>query len=297
MSKRADIAKAMFIETKEVFKKNLKKYTKAEWKVFMTMKDSKKSQETYDTVGNLKPAENKPEGDPINYGKITDGYTTTVINKTWANGFKVSMEAKEDDKWGLVDMTKTSELARTMMSLRERNSADVWDNVLTDVGADGVAHASNSHPLLNTDAAVNDNLALGAFSFANYDTVVRMFNDWKNQYGEKFETKPDSVLLNIKNQTEAIALLSSNLKPFENTNTKNTIPQLTLKFASYISEILYHFIDSTIDSAIMQKRKGMSPEYDYDKRSTFNFYFNVHERYQTGMINPGFGFISLHDNT
>lgn len=296
MSKRADIAKAMFIETKEIFTENLKKYTKAEWKVFMTMKDSKKSKETYDTVGNLKPAEEKAEGAPVNYGKITDGHTTTVVNKTWANGFKVSMEAKEDEKWGLVDKTKTSELARTMMSLRERNSAEVWDGVLTDIGADGVAHASNSHPLLNNPNAVNDNLELGAFDFAHYDTVVRKFNDWKNHYGEKFETKPDSLLLNIKNQTEAVALLSSNLKPFETSNTKNTIPQLTLKFASYIAENLYHFIDSSIDTAIMQKRKGMTPAYDYDGRSTFNFYFNVHERYKTAMINPGFGFLTLHDN-
>lgn len=293
MGKRADIAKAMFVETKEIFKKNLKKYSKAEWKAFLAMKDSKKSQETYDTVGNLKPAEQKPEGDPINYGKITDGHTTTVVNKTWANGFKVSMEAKEDEKWGLVDVTKTSELARTMMSLRERNSATIWDSVKTAVGADGVTFANDAHPLINNPNAVNDNIELGPFNFANYDTVVRKFNDWKNHYGEKFETKPDSILLNIKEQTNAIALLSSNLKPFEDTNTKNTIPQLTLKFASYINENLYHFLDSTIDSAIMQKRKGLVTEYDYDKRSTFNFFFNVHERYRTGMINPGFGFITL----
>lgn len=297
MGKRSDIAKAMYIETKEIFTKNLKKYTKAEWKAFMTMKSSTKMEETYDTVGNLKPAERKLEGEPILYGKITDGHTTTVKNETYANGFQVSMEAKEDDKWGLVDKTKTSELARTMMSLRENKSADIWNNVLTSVGADGVAFASTAHPLLNNPAKTNDNLQTGVLNFTNYDTAVSAFGDWLNHYGEKFETKADKLLLNIKNQTMVMALLSSNLKPFENSNTKNTIPQLTLVFGSYLSSILFHFIDSTVDTAIMQKRKGLNTEYDYDKRSTFNFYFNTHERYKTAMINPGFGFRTLHDNS
>lgn len=299
MSKRADIAKAMYIETKEVFMENLKKYKKAEWKTFMTMKTSEKKKETYDTVGNLKPANEKPEGDPINYGKITDGHTTTIVNKTWANGFKVSMEAKEDDQWGLIDKTKTSELARTMMSLRERNSAEVWNNVESAVGADGVTYANNSHPLLNNTTATNDNLntVSGNIDFDSYDQTIQMFNDWLNHYGEKFETQPDKILLNIKKQTHIMALLSSNLKPFEESNTKNTIQQLKLTFGSYLSEIYYHFIDSTIDSAVHQKRKGLVTQYDYDKRSTFNFYFNVHERYRDGMINPGFGFITLKDNS
>lgn len=297
MSKRADIAKAMYIETKEIFTKNLKKYSKAEWKAFMTMKESTKMEETYDTVGNLKPAERKLEGEPINYGSITDGWTTTVKNETYANGFNVSMEAKEDEKWGLVDKTKTSELARTMMSLRERNSSGIWNNVLTSVGADGVAYASTAHPLLNNPAKSNSNLNTGVLNFANYDKAVSDFGDWVNHYGEKFETKADRLLLNIKNQTSVLALLSSNLKPFEESNTKNTIPQLTLVFGSYLSAILFHFVDSTIDTAIMQKRKGMTTEYDYDKRSTFNFYFNVHERYKTAMINSGFGFLTLHDNS
>jgi hypothetical protein len=203
------------------------------------------------------------------------------------------MEEKEDEKWGLVNKTKTGELARTMMSLRENESANVWNGVINRIGADGVAFASTSHPLINTTAFTNSNLLKGAFGFENYDLATRSFNDWKNQYGEKFITKPSNIYLNIKNQTDAIALISSNLKPFEKSNTKNTIPQLTLTFGSYLAEKLYHFVDKTIDSAIMQKRKGLVTEYDYDKRSTFNFYFNVHERYKTAMINAGYGFLTL----
>ena len=54
-----------------------------------------------------------------------------------------------------------------------------------------------------------------------------------------------------------------------------------------------HILDESVDSAIFQKRKGLKDEYDYDNRSTFNFYYNVHERYKAAMINPGFGFVTI----
>jgi hypothetical protein len=90
-------------------------------------------------------------------------------------------------------------------------------------------------------------------------------------------------------------MLQSALKPFETsiTNTKNTIPQLKPIFSSYLNTNKVHIIDESIDSAIMQKRKGITSEYDYDNRDTFNWYFNIHERYKAAMINPGFGFVTI----
>lgn len=291
---RADIAKAMYAEVKEVFMDNIKTYPVEEYKAFTKEKTSTKKSEKYETIGNLKPASVKAEGDPVEYGTITDGHTTTLTNETIANGISFTMEATEDDQWGLVDKSKVSELSRTMMSQRELKAAAVWNGVASNVGADGVAHAADSHPLLNS-AEVNDNKETGAISFDKWDTCVQKFNSWKNHYGEKFITKPSAALANINKQTYLMALLASNLKPFESTqtNTKNTIPQLKLIFGSYLSALPIHFIDETIDSAVFQRRKALTMQYDYDKRGTFNFYFNVHERYVCGMINPGFGFVTL----
>ena len=58
---RSDISRAMFTETKEVFMRNLEKQPTQEWKTYCTVKKSTKSQETYDSVGNLKPATVKAE--------------------------------------------------------------------------------------------------------------------------------------------------------------------------------------------------------------------------------------------
>lgn len=296
-TRRSDIAKAMYADSKEIFKKNLKAQGEQEWKAFMTVKTSDSSEEKYETVGNLKPAKEKVEGGNIEYGKITDGRTTTIVNKTWANGFEVTMEASEDDKWSLILDTKAGELARTMIDLKEENCADIWNGVQTAISADGKAYAANDHPLINTDAAVNDNLATGVIDnsttgFTTWDSCVKMFRDIHNHYGKKFLTKPTAALMNITRQTTVMALLQSQLKPFESSNTKNTIPVLKLIFGSLLDDLLVHFLDESIDSAVIQVRKGIVTGYDYDSRSTFNYYFNLHERYQVGMINEGYGFIT-----
>lgn len=296
-TRRADIAKAMYIGSKEIFKKNLESRKEQEWKAYMSVKTSDSSEEKYETIGNLKPATEKLEGAPIEYGKITDGRTTTIVNKTWANGFEVSMEAKEDDKWKLIADAKASELVRTIVDLKEENCAKVWNEVQTRISADGQAYASNAHPLLNTGAFTNDNLATGVIDatgtgFTTWDNTIKMFKEIKNHYGKKFTTKPTSALMSINRQTTVMALLGSQLKPFEASNTKNTIPVLKLIFGSFLDDLLVHFLDETIDSAVIQVRKGIVTGYDYDERSTFNFYFNIHERYNVGMINEGYGFIT-----
>lgn len=293
LTMRADIARAMYLEAKEIFMKNLKKQPREEYKAYMTIKTSDKMEEVYDSVGNLKPAHLKAEGDPVVYGDIKQAWKTTVKNDTIANGFSVTMEAKEDEKWGIVPEVKVNELIRTMISYKEQQCAAVWDNVQTAIGADGAPYASNLHPLYNDATKFNDNIVEGAFNIDNYEAAVNRFNHWYNHYGDKFFTVPSAILAHRDRQTSIMAMLQSQLRPFEDTNTKNTTPQLKTVFSSYINANKVHIIDESIDSAILQKRKGLTSGYEYDEKSTFNFYFNVHERYKAAMINPGFGFVTI----
>lgn len=293
LTTRADIARAMYIGTKEVFMQNLKKQPTEEWKAYATVKTSDKMEETYDSVGNLKPAHIKAEGDPVIYGDIKEAYKTTVRNDTVANGFAVTMEAQEDEKWGVVPEVKVNELIRTMISKKEQAVAKVWDDVTTAVGADGAAYASHVHPLVNTGIAHNDNLVADTFDIDSYEEAVKKFNHWRNHYGDKFFTRPSAILAHRDRQTYIFAMLQSTLHPFEESNTKNTIPQLKTIFSSYINSLKVHILDESVDSAIFQKRKGLTDGYDYDERGTFNYYYNVHERYKAAMINPGFGFVTI----
>lgn len=292
-TRRSDLANQMYDEAKAVFKKNMKDMPVQEWKGIVTaVEKSTKMEEFYDTVGNLKPASVKAEEEAITYGKIKSVNRTTVKNVTYGNGFSVSMEAKEDERKGVINEAKMNELGRTMHMLREDNCADIFDTVKTSIGADGVAFASNSHPLQDT-ALVNDNLIEKAFTISVYEEAVQQFREWKNHYGQKFYTKPDKVACHTNREVYIMQMLQSTLRPFEESNTINGTYKLKFAFNQYIEKLPLHMIDTSIKSFIMQRRKNITTEYDYDKRSTFNWYFNIHERYRFAIINPGFGFITI----
>ena len=153
---RADISRAMFVGHAEYFFKIFDKPRREEYKLCSSPMKSTKESETYETLGNMGPAEVKDEEHPINYDGIVEGYETTVTNETIAKGFKITMEAAEDEQYGIVDKVKTKELARKMHLKRERSVAAVWDGVMTDTGVDAVSSCATNHPLLNS-AKVNNN--------------------------------------------------------------------------------------------------------------------------------------------
>jgi len=91
-----DILRMLEMGQKEIFTKNFNTYPK-EWPRYTSFKTARKRSETYDSMGNLKAAEVKPEGGPINYGNVIQAYQTEITNQTIANGFSHTMEAIKYD--------------------------------------------------------------------------------------------------------------------------------------------------------------------------------------------------------
>lgn len=288
---RADISRAMEATAKEVFMKTLEK-TKPQYQDIITKVSSDKKIETYDSVGNLKSAEIKKEGAAIKYGEIGQAYETKLENNTITNGFSVTWEAVQDDKWGVIVKAKSEELARTMLAFKEKACAKVWTDSLTATGADGVPYASHAHPLLN-GTGTNDNLVEGEFNTDNYIKATKLFNHWKNHAGDHFDTTPTTIIAHRDRQVQLSAMFESQLRAFENSNTKNTIPPLKMVFNTYIDENAVFLVDDSIKSAILQERSALQNSAEWDNTGTLNWYYATFERYVTGMINPGFGFVAI----
>lgn len=288
---RDDLSRAMRAMVVDVFTKNLEKIPSQYQDIVKVIK-SEHMEEAYDTVGNLKAAEIKEEGKPINYGAIKEGHETKLKNYTVANGIAFTHETVEDEKWGIVAKTKGAELARTMNDAKEKACAKVWDSVTTEVSADGKPYASHEHPLLNSSEK-NDNLVEGIFNIDNYKKALKLFNHWKNHGGDYFPTTPDTIIAHRDRQMQLAEIYKSQLVPYENTNTLNVIPSLKTVFNNYINENAVHILDSTIDSAILQERSKIKFTSEWDDTTTLDWRFAAFERYKAGMINPGFGFVTI----
>ena len=293
-STRADIARYLSDKISESFYDNLKKQKKEEYKEVFTPKKSTKDEEIYGSVGNLLAAEEKTEGGPLHYDTFKEMYFNTVINKTYDRGFSATWEETEDDPDGIINKVKTGGMIRAMITKREKNAAAVVDGVFTNTGADGVYHASDSHPLdTSKTALLNDNLmTAGAITTDNVIAGCNMFNSIKDYAGNLFDTSATAILAHANQQANVNAIMTSNLKAGELSNTKNTVPMLKAKFNRYINAYYWHLLDENIDSFIFQRRTGLEPISDQDKISTLNFYWAMVERYRVAVINNSFGFVS-----
>lgn len=286
-----DISRMLLAGQKEIFTKNFDAYP-IEYPWFTTDKSATKETETYDSMGNLKAAVRKVEGDAITYGKITQAYQTSITNYTWANGFEVTIEATKYDLYGVLKSARAKELARTMRELEEENAIYYVDNALTVNLADGVPLASDSKPL--TDSGdTNDTLAT-ASSIAdpdNHKTVINMFYNFKNHAGGPMKSRPGKALTHYVNQMTVEEVYRSINKANEFSNTKNVLPMIKWGYSTYISsQTAWMMWDPAFEHILMQWFMKTSFDADTDKVYTKNMYFNAIAMYNTGCL-PNIGIV------
>ena len=107
-TRRSDLANAMFVGILDVWTGVMKKPKQEEWKQFMTIKKSDKKQEDYLTVGNLKPAHEKVEGAPVEYGKITETDLVVSVDSSLETPVTVyDIKADTSQKVSLKEFLKT----------------------------------------------------------------------------------------------------------------------------------------------------------------------------------------------
>ena len=281
----SDISRMIVEGQKEIFTKNFESIP-VEYTQFTTPKSSKKKTETYDSMGNLKAAGEKIEGGEIKYGKVDQAYQTSITNKTWANGYSVTLEATKFDLYGVINSIKAKELARTMRDLEEANAIVHFDNAFTTNLADGVPLCSNSKPLVNS-ASTNDTLATTSSLKVpeNHKTMIKMFSAFKNHAGGKMKSYPDSGLTHVENMLDIEEIYGSDKKANEISNTKNSLPKISWKYSTYLaSTTAWFMMDSKFEHVLFQKFMDTVFDSDEDKISTKNMYLNAIAIYNTGCL-------------
>lgn len=285
------ISRMLLAGQKEIFTKNMETYP-LEYDKFTTPKTATKETETYDSMGNLKEAGQKQEGDAITYGRVRQAYQTSIKNRTWANGYEHTYEALKYDLYGMVKSSRAKELARTMRELEEKNAIYWVDNAETVNLADGVPLASNSKPLRDS-ADTNDTLAT-ASTIAdpdNHKTVINMFYSFKNHAGGFMKSTPGRGLTHFVNQLTVEEIYKSMLKPQEMSNTKNVLPMIKWSYSTYMSsQTAWMLWDPMFEHILFQTFEGTQFDNDYDKRYTKNMYYNAMAMYNTGCL-PNIGIV------
>jgi len=288
----ADIARMIEAGQKEVFTKNFMSMP-PEWPGYSTRKTANKYTESYDSMGNLQEARVKPEGGPIDYGKITQAYQTKITNQTIANGFAHSFEAIRYDLYNVVNSAKAKELARTMREFEEETMIYWFDNATSVNLADGQPLASNSHPLANVAGVFNDTYATASdiADPSSHETMINMFYDFKNHQGGPMACNPTDAFTHYVNQLTIEKIYGSKNQAMEFSNTKNVLPMLRWHYSHYASsKTAWMMWDNKYDHILAQWNMKTVMEHDKDLIWTKNMYFNSMAIYNSGCL-PNVGIV------
>ena len=300
-TRMSDIGALIYAGIDAVFERAAKKPRRLYYPSVVTVKPNKKREGWYDTIGNLGPAEIHNEEDPITYDKIEYNNRTTITTNVIAKGVKGSMESIEFDLENVVKHQFGEPLVKALIQKKERIIADVYNDVFSATGADGVAQAASNHPLMNHPTKVNDNLLSGEISPDKIIEAKNRFNAIYDQSGEFFDTEPTHLLIHPNKMFLALQILNSNLMALELSNTKNVVQDvmpikvLVNKYLDYdydndISP--WFMLDRTLDAGCVLQTKGglnLNTEWDWD---ILAYKGVAYEMYGAGMIAPGYGFIA-----
>ncbi|MFA4834906.1 MAG: hypothetical protein WC749_02375 [Dehalococcoidia bacterium] len=285
-----DISRMIVAGQKDIFTKNFESFP-IEYTAFTTPKKATKKAETYDSMGNLEAGAEKIEGAAISYGSVEQAYQTTITNKTWANGYAVTLEATKYDLYGVINSVKAKELSRTMRELEEARAVRWVDNALTVNLTDGVPLCTNSRPLKNVPGTYNDTLTTGALTPANLKTARQMFARFKNHQGGPMKSKPTDGLTHSVNMQTVEEINASTKTAYELSNTANKVLQASWHYSTYMSsETAWFLWDSAFEHILFQSFMDTVFDNDEDKINTKNLYLNAIAIYETGAL-PNIGIV------
>lgn len=130
----------------------------------------------------------------IQYDSPEELWDATWAHTEFAKGFQIERKLFDDNLYGVMN-DRATDLGRSAFRTRETKAALLFNNAATDVGYDGVALISASHPLSPTNASVQSNSFALALSAANLSTVRQGMRAWTDDRGNLANVQPDLLLV------------------------------------------------------------------------------------------------------
>lgn len=231
----------------------------------------------------------KSEGGPISYDVADNGFDNQLTNVTYGLGFKLTMEAIQDNQYIALGEEFSGYLADAMMRTKETNAALIYDRAFNSsyVGGDGKELCATDHP--SAVGSQSNELAVAAdlSETSIEDLVIQMMNATDDK-GNEIALKPRRLIIPTNEYFNAHRILDSELQSGTANNdinvlrSKGVIPEVSVNH--YLSDTDAWFIRSDIggkEGLIHQER--MPVEFSRDNEfETKNLCFAAIERYVFG---------------
>jgi phage major head subunit gpT-like protein len=145
-------------------------------------------------IGDMSDFENFSNIGRIQYDTPEQLWRVSYTHTEYAKGFQIERKLFEDNLYSVMN-DRAVDLGRAAWRTREKKAAALFNLATSTAGYDGVALASNSHPLSPTNASVQDNYFALALSSANLSTVRLAMMEYTDDRGNLANVNPDLLLV------------------------------------------------------------------------------------------------------
>ena len=254
---------------------------------------STKSYEEYAQSVGLGLAVVKPQGQPITYDGMQQGFVTRGTNVAYGLGIITTHEELKDNLYVKLTKGRTEKLRRAFAETKNINATNIFNRAFNAsyLGGDGVALLSTAHPNFSGGTWQNKMSTDAAFSQAALEDILILMMQSKNDRGYIEPLNADKLIVHPSNYFNAKRVLETSRNIGSNYNDVNPINTDKLIKGGlvsnpYLSASAPWFITTDAqDGMIWQERESLDVWEDNDG-DTRNFKVGAYERYTFLWANP-----------
>lgn len=239
--------------------------------LFDTRKSTKNREELASYVG-AGLLSVKPEGQPIDFDNMRQGFRTRVTNVTYALGFAITHEAIADNLYRELAEFNTKALARSSRITKETNAALVYDRAFnsTYTFGDGKEILATDHPNVSGGTYSNELATAADFSQAAVEQATIDIDSFTDDRGLQMQVRAKKLIVPKELRFDVKRILES---PLQSNTAENAVNVVRDVFSDgytinhYVTDTDAWFIRTDVPNGMIHfEREG--DMFDQDKDFT-----------------------------
>jgi hypothetical protein len=178
----------------------------------------------------------KPEGEPMDFDKMLQGFDKRVKHETWAKVAAISYEAMRDDQFGAITSIIPA-FARVARNSIETEIFSDYNNAFgSALSPDGLSICNNAHIL--PGGGTYDNLETGDLDQSTLESAINRFSDMRDGRNQFVGMEARKLLVHDNQRWLVHELLQSQLRSDTANNASNALNQIGLQpvFSKYLTD-------------------------------------------------------------
>ena len=254
---------------------------------------STKNYEEYVQSVGLGLAVVKPEGQPISYDGMQQGFVTRGTNVAYALGIITTHEELQDNLYVKLTKQRTEKLRRAFHETKNINATNIFNRAFNASykGGDGASLLNTSHPNFTAGAWANKLTVDSALSQAAVEDMLILMMQARDDRGYIEPLAGDKLIVHPNNRFNADRIVKTPRSVGNNNNDINPIHMEGLLAGGVVSNPYltaagpWFITTNCQEGLIWQEREALGIWEDNDA-DTRNFKVGAYERYTFLWANP-----------